>query len=205
LTLRELRRGFAATGIFDHCKSLLEVLMHAINVFANKETLDTLPQALRQVPYVHEITEKTVFETATFRVQPFSVRHDVPCLGFVIQEKATKEHLLFVTDFFNLRQRFTRTDASGKKGLVPFDIVAIALNYNAEILDQMVKDETINEVLAKRLLRNHPSEQWVINYLEKYVDLSQCRELHFLHGSNSRLAKEKTKQAVKERLYMDVK
>lgn len=136
-----------------------------------------------------------MIETISFNIMPFEVRHDVRNVGFVVHETLTEENLLFATDFFALRQSWA----------IPFDIIAIALNYDVDILDKMVAEEAIPEALAKRLLQNHPSQQWVIDYLQNHLDLSECRELHLLHGSDTRLAKDRAKQEIKDKLYMEAK
>lgn len=182
----------------DHSHAFKKIMQQGINVYSSRGTWEGL--SAYEGEYKHwrrarvlgslqagEEDRYDILETLpSFKVLPFAVQHDVPCLGFVIRERATGEYLLFATDFFCLEQHF----------VYDFSVVAIACSYDADILQRRVDEKTIDETLAKRLLFSHPSKQWVMTYLRDHVDLSKCREIHLLHCSAGNLDRECAKQEI---------
>ncbi|KKM78190.1 hypothetical protein LCGC14_1362370, partial [marine sediment metagenome] len=183
-------------------KAVKSVMKNGINVYASQETFDAQGVTDDQAEWhantldgidVGDGTRYAILNLDSFDVLPFKVQHDVPCLGFVIREKATGEYLLFATDFFCLEQRFPYL----------FSIVALACSYDKDVLQRRVDEKTIDESLAKRLLFSHPSKQWLMGYLQDHVDLSKCRALYLLHCSAGNLNKEATRKEIQEEFYID--
>ena len=196
----------------DHCKAFKKVMQQGVNVYSSLGTWEALSRY--EGEYKHwrkaNVLGDGIFHVGSFNVLPFEVQHDVPCLGFVIREKATDEYLLFVTDFFCLEQDWTELyqedTGQHKKGepIWPFSIVALACSYDTEILQRLVDDQAIDEALAKRLLFSHPSKQWLLNYLRNHVNLSKCREIHLLHCSAGNLDREATCKEFESELFIEV-
>jgi phosphoribosyl 1,2-cyclic phosphodiesterase len=179
----------------DHCRAITEVIRNGIDVYASAGTFEALGTAKwRRTKIVADQVIVNVGDA--FQVMPFSVVHDVAePLGYVVRELATGEYLLFAIDTCLLTQWF----------IYPFSIIAIGCNYDADILQQRVKDGDIHETVAKRLLFNHPSKQWVDEYLRKFCDLSRCREIHLLHTSGENLDKQAVRREIEKGRFITVK
>lgn len=104
------------------------------------------------------------FEVAGFSVLPFEIQHDVPGVGFLIQNGSDK--LVYATDTFYVKQLF--------KGLT---IIAVECNYSKQTLAT-----DLNQVRLQRLYKSHFSLENVIKFL-KANDLQKVREIHLLHLS----------------------
>jgi len=188
-------------GIFDHCKALKDVRQAGINVYASQETFKSLK--IGGGRRINPVENKTLIRLETFDVLCFSVEHDCPgCLGFVVRENETGEFLLFATDIAFIRQRFKHQ----------FNIIALECSYSKEILEhRLYTDEKqlkiegltpIHEALAKRLLTSHMSKHNCFSYLDKFCDLTNCREIHLLHMSANNIDKKNTQIELEKRFFI---
>jgi len=105
-----------------------------------------------------------------WRILPFSLEHDVPCLGFFIS--AGNERLLFVPDTSYVKHRFHGVN-----------ILCVECNHVGDILSENIQKGSLPQVVGHRVRRNHMSLETLIEML-KANDLSQCREIHLLHLSD---------------------
>lgn len=187
----------------DHCKAVQDVMRHAIDCYSSASTWEALDLAGARRAKIAENGVKV--KLPSFHVLPFHVTHgDSPePLGFVIREKATCEYLLFVTDYFCLKQEFDY-HVRGERTLIPFSIIAIACNFDGYILRAGVDAGTIDEVVAKRLLNSHPSQESVKLYLNDHCNLDKCREIHLLHMSGSNISKQAARKYVAEGLFCKI-
>lgn len=161
-----------------------------IDLYSSAGTLDAL--CLTKNRKAKIVEDGAIVRLDSFDVLPFDVQHDVPCMGFVVREKATGEFLLFATDFYCLEYRF----------VYKFDIIMLACSYDKDILTRLVDSGSINEALAKRLLFNHSSKQWVKKYLQDCCERSKCREIHLLHMSGSNINKRKTRKEFRDEFFI---
>ena len=125
----------------DHCRCVSDIITHGIDVYSGWETFEKTGTdgSTRDI-----ITEDgTNEDIGWFTVTPFDLRHDVPNLGFVIQDG--QESMLFAVDTPNIEQRFA----------MPFQIIAIECSYDSDILRERVTLGKFNEVAAKRLIHSH--------------------------------------------------
>jgi len=175
----------------DHSKSTFDALESGLDVYANESTL-VKHEALNHYN-AHLIKGGDKIELDDFKVLCFDVNHDVPCVGFVIQEIVTKETMLFATDTAFLKQKFE----------IPFDIVAIECSYEKDWLQKRVDSGDIHEAVAKRLLMSHFEKSNCMKYLKEKVDLSRCRELHLLHLSGDNIDHERTRREFEEEFFIE--
>lgn len=167
----------------DHAKAIRQVMTAGIDVYASKGTLKALGEDVYKHRKSHAVYERAIQQIGEFLVFPFNTVHDAAePFGYVIQEHG--EWLFFAPESGYVKQRFN----------IRFDIIAIEVNYDKEILGARVDSGDINEEVAKRVAQNHTKKQTAIDYLEKYCDLRKCREIHLLHCSGVNLDKKKTKQ-----------
>ena len=123
---------------------------------------------------IHDIEPLKQFEIGNFIILPFPTEHDCEgSLGFLIQEKTTKEKLLFITDSYYCKYNFKN-----------LNYIMIECNYIKETLDENIEKGYIPESLKNRLLKSHFNLENVKKFL-KANDLSQCQNIILLHLSDS--------------------
>ena len=117
----------------------------------------------------------------TFEIWPFNLVHDaVEPTGFWIHDKCRNMNLLFVGETQFIPYEFYEL----------FDIIALNVSYDKDILYKRVEEDTINLKLAKRLRECHLSTDEALNFLND-LDLSRCEEIHLLHVSADNCDKKK--------------
>jgi hypothetical protein len=187
----------------DHCKAVKDVMRNGIDCYSSAGTWRALDMAEARRAKIIESGVKVKLDS--FHVLPFKISHgDSPePLGFVVREVETCEYLLFVTDFFCLEQEFA-IQLNGERQLIPFSIIAIACNFNGDLLRAAVDAGTIHEKVAKRIVNSHPSQYAVKLYLDEHCNLDKIREIHLLHMSGSNIDKASAREYVGEGLFCDV-
>lgn len=127
-----------------------------------------------------------VFDIGSFRIKALSMKHDVPCLGFLIYSNASKESLFFATDTY----------------YIPYDIPAVEYimveaNYDLEILNRRIQAGDTDMVAKDRLIKSHMSIEAAINWL-KETNLSRCKRIYLMHLSDGSSNEEEFKRRVIE-------
>ena len=116
---------------------------------------------------------------------PFDVEHDAPePLGFLLRSMETGEKLLYVTDTYYIRYRF--------EGLTH---IMLEANYDAEALEQNVKDHRVDLSRAKRTVFSHMGIDTVIKTLESF-ELGSLQQVWLLHLSNDNALADEFKKKV---------
>lgn len=175
----------------DHSRAAEEVMRAGIDLYASAGTHEAI--GLTKHRRAKIVEDGAIVKFGSFEILPFDVTHDAAePLGYVVREKATGEYLLFATDFFCLEQMFPYA----------FSIIAIGCSYDKDALQALVDKGDINETLAKRLLFNHSSKQWVKKYLQDCCERAKCREIHLLHMSGSNINKQRTRKEFKDEFFI---
>jgi phosphoribosyl 1,2-cyclic phosphodiesterase len=161
----------------DHAKSINEVMALGIDTYALRDVFhyDGYP---RQI----EITPKQSFQVGNFKILPFDVKHDVPCLGFLIEHPDCGK-VLFLTDTYYCKYTFP-----GLKNII------IEANYSKEMIDRKFGPDSDKEFLRNRILQSHFSLANCKDML-KANDLRQVNNIVLIHLSDSNSDE---KQFVKE-------
>ena len=150
----------------DHAKAALDLIAKGMEVYMSAGTAEALETDLSKT-----VEHMQQFNVGSLDIVPFTTFHDASePLGFLIRSRVDGEVLAFATDTVNLRYRFP--------GL---NILAIESNYTAEVLDRC---EKLPEKVRHRITNTHMEIDTLCDYL-KTLDLSQCREIHLLHLSDS--------------------
>ena len=111
------------------------------------------------------------FNVGSFDIIPFATFHDAAePLGFLIKSRVDGDVLAFATDTVNLRYKFP--------GL---NILAIEANYDKHVLERC---EKLPDKVRHRITNTHMEIDTLCEYLST-LDLSECREIHLLHLSDS--------------------
>lgn len=151
----------------DHSRYIPEVMKAGIPVFALQDTFRGLGVSLY---YQREIMPKKGLKIGKYRVFPFEVRHDVPCVGFVIEHPAMGR-LLFLTDTMMMEYTFD--------GL---DHIMIEANYSDEILDKNIKAGIEPSEKKFRLMGSHMELGTALGIL-KANDLCSVKDITLIHLS----------------------
>lgn len=180
----------------DHSKAVKDVAKAGIDVYCSRGTFFVLDEmGLDSERRIGVVKDKDIINLGPdFRIRVFDTKHDAAePLGFVV--KCDNEYLLFATDTSHIRQRFMSL----------FNIIAIECSYDKKILQHRVDTSDINETLAKRLLTSHMEKQTAIDYINKFCDLSKCREIHLLHTSGDNIDKAQTKAEFESKFYIETR
>ena len=176
----------------DHSKAVKNVLKAGIDVYCSHGTVDAL--GLDNERRIGVVADKTLVKLEDFQVYCFDTNHDAAePLGFIV--RADNEFLLFAIDTSHITQQFK----------YQFNIIAIECSFEAEILHSRVESGAIPESCAKRLLESHMEKQTTIDYIDKFCDLSKCREIDLLHMSSDNINSEKTRVEFEKRYFRETK
>lgn len=179
--LHEIKWCLVSHSHKDHSKSIEDVSKTGIVICANSNTLSN-----REVHNSFLMDGVVGFEIGTWRVMPFDVEHDVPCLGYLLQSKITKEKLLFVTDTNHVKYKFS--------GLTH---IMIEANFSNDILKENVSNNVVDKSRYKRLLESHFGLNNLLEFF-KANDLSKVKEIYLLHLSSDNADAESFKHEVEK-------
>lgn len=153
----------------DHAKSIQKVMELGINTYASIETLLATNSYL-----LHKATSLKATKThhiGNFKVMPFDVKHDVPCMGFLIEHKDCGR-VLFLTDTYYCKYTFPNLNN-----------ILIEANYSKEIIDKRFGADSGKEFLRNRILRSHFSLENCKDMLSAN-DLSAVNNIVLIHLSD---------------------
>lgn len=106
-----------------------------------------------------------------FKVLPFYVQHDVPCVGYMIEHPDTGR-ILFLTDSCNCNYTFTNLRH-----------ILIECNYSNKVLAESIRTGRTAPEQMQRLAKSHMELQDCINFLLN-TDLSKVQNIILLHLSD---------------------
>lgn len=154
----------------DHCGCVYDFVRNGITSFVSKQTHKALGfnshrlKVLEPHPFEQQIGE--------FRVQAFPVRHDVPCVGFIIWHEESGK-TLFITDTIYSKYTFP--------GL---NNIIVEANYCEDIIAQRKHAGTINGFVHDRVIGSHMSIQTACDLL-RANDTTHVRNVVLCHLSDS--------------------
>lgn len=152
----------------DHCKALPDILKAGIRCYALSEVFESFN--LRTSFMCEQIKPLLKFRINDFLIIPLAIKHDVPCLGFVISHPEMG-NTLFLTDTMYTEYRI--------KGL---HHVMIEANYCDDILNRRIEQRLEKPFMRDRLLKSHMELATTIKIL-KETDLQSVNEIILLHLS----------------------
>lgn len=154
----------------DHSKGLKDVVRAGINTYMSKGTANA--EGINH-HRIKTVKNKQQFKVGTWTILPFDIQHDVSePFGFLVMNEQG-EKLLFATDTYYVKYSF--------KGL---NYIMIECNYSQTILDDNIANGRVPQFMRKRLMKSHFSLDNVVEFL-KVNDLSQVKEIHLLHLSDT--------------------
>ena len=161
----------------DHSKAVKDLLCACVPVYLPEGEAQALSLTAAGRPLHYPRKEADgygAFPIGTFRILPFRVEHDTPePVGYLIGSVATGEKLLYFTDTFYLRYRFT--------GLTH---IIGECNYDDETLWEQYGAGDTPAVRAKRLFSSHMSLKNFLTFLDN-TDTDRLRQIYICHMSDS--------------------
>lgn len=179
----------------DHSKYVKQFIDSGIRVYTSFETVKALG-GIDEWWSDQTIEAGKQFSIGEFKIIPFSVKHDVPCLGFLINHPESG-NILFVTDTHYIPNRF--------KGL---NQILIEANYEERILNENLIDGKIDNMRYQRVLRSHMSLETCIEAL-KANDLKGVQNIVLIHlspqNSDAKLFKNRVVEATGKNVHIALK
>lgn len=154
----------------DHAKSIYDVLLSGIPVYASAGTHYALSTSGNLS--ARFVCDQQKFEAGSFRVMAFDVKHDcAEPLGFLINHPETG-NVLFLTDTYYSQYRFSRLNN-----------ILVEANYSKEILKQKQELGLLPHIMKDRVIQSHMSIE-TCKELLKANDLSQVNNIVLIHLSD---------------------
>lgn len=168
----------------DHAKAAGDIAKAGVDVYTSQGTIDACRLTGHRMKPVKALQEVMI---GTFAVLPFDVQHDAPePLGFLLTSRRTGEKILYFTDTYYLKYRFTGlTHIMGE------------CNYSMDIVEQSVRNGYIPPELVPRLIKSHMSLEHFIDIL-KANGLHEVKQIYLLHLSNNNSDAERFREAVQK-------
>ena len=173
----------------DHAKFVKEVTASGVVVLALKEVFNT--HGLIGKPFTKEIIPFSGYKVGGFKVQPLPVKHDVPCVGYIVQHDDMGK-MLFITDTVTFDY------------IVPgLTAVLIEANYADDILNENIAREPKKAAQRYRLLNSHMEIGQTKQRLAEQ-DLSAVENIVLIHLSDDNSDEERFVAEVRDQTYKTV-
>lgn len=154
----------------DHAGYLKDFVAAGITVLALDEVFKGKGVS-ETASFTKRITPGKGYKVGAFKIIPFSVRHDVPCVGYLI-EHPDMGKLLFVTDTMMLEYTFP--------GL---NHILLEANYADRILSENIENGTVQPFFRERVMKSHMELETTKEILQSN-DLSGVRNIVLIHLSS---------------------
>lgn len=154
----------------DHLKYAPNFALNGIDIYASQGTFNRLNLKGHRFKIIKALQQ---FSIGNFIILPFDTQHDAAePLGFLIQYKPTGEKLLYATDTYYIKYKFSK-----------LNYLLLECNYNKEIAKENAVDGIINKTRYSRLLESHFSLENVLKFLQSN-DLTYTKNIILCHLSN---------------------
>lgn len=174
----------------DHSKIVDKLLFLGYPMYLSSGTIKSCQL---QKNRCHIIKSKQLFKIGSFDILPFDTQHDAEePLGFLIKSNVTGEKILFATDTYYLKYKFSGVD-----------IYMIECNYDIDTLNHNIDLGIIPKSLKNRILKSHFSLSNLIKFL-KETDLSKTNKIYLIHISSGNLDINKAKKQIQDMTFAEV-
>lgn len=167
----------------DHAGYVADMIASGIRVLALEEVFRS--KNLTGKPYTHPIKPGKGYMLGNFRIMNVLVKHDVPCVAYIISHKEMGR-LLFVTDTVTL-------DVTVPK----LNHIMIEANYADDIVDRNVESGRMPASMRPRLLNSHMEIEQTKTILSEN-DLSCVDNIVLIHLSDGNSDEERFVREVRE-------
>lgn len=168
----------------DHTKAVKDLMAAGIDCYMSLGTAEAIGLSGHRQRLVKGMD---FFNVGPFTVQAFNTQHDAKePLGFYMIYWPTEEKLLYLTDSFYVKERFSGVN-----------YILIECNYCLDILKSNVEAGLINEALKNRILSSHFSLEGVKTFLEANAS-TDTRKIVLIHLSDANSDANRMQREVKE-------
>lgn len=154
----------------DHIKYFKDYLKAGINVHIEKQSIPYLKGFESQRIKIFE--EMKDFQVGSFKIKAFPVIHDIPTVGFLI-EQPEMGRMVFITD-----TKFLNFHFPGMNHIV------VEANYSIDIMNERLISGSIDGYLRNRIMESH-LEFGVTKEFLLANDLRKVRTITLTHLSDS--------------------
>lgn len=154
----------------DHAGYVKDFAAAGITVFALDDVFHAKGFS-ETASFAKRITPRKGYKVGNFKIIPFAVNHDVPCVGYQVEHPEMGK-LLFVTDTMMLEYTFPGLNQ-----------ILIEANYSDGILADNIDNGRIPPILRERLMRSHMEIETTKEILRSN-DLSGVRNIVLIHLSS---------------------
>ncbi len=128
----------------DHSKYLCEFVQNGIPVLAVEDVFASVSfKGIKNLSLCKVVKPMHGYQVGGFKVLAFNVKHDVPCVGYIISH-AEMGRLLFLTDTATCEYTFDK-----------LDYMMIEANYSKSILLSNIEQGKVPLAMKSRLLHSH--------------------------------------------------
>ena len=166
----------------DHSRAIKDILKSAIDVYALPETLSALK--VEEHHRAHFVEPLQTYTVNTFEIMAVTMYHDCPCVGYMVYSKKTGERLFFATDTYKI--------TVNPQGI---DYLILEINYQKEIVNNLVNDGKLEASIRARLLFSHYELSKALKWLKR-IDKSRLKRIYVAHLSSGHSNAEEIKKAV---------
>lgn len=168
--LRKVTGALLTHSHGDHAAYVNDFLTSGITVYACSETIAATGIASHRW---RSIEKKSIqYHIGTWQVIPFPVKHDVPCLGFLLRHDECGT-ICFITDTYYLPFTF--------RGL---NNIIVEANYAEDILQRRLEAGRIHGKVRDRVIASHMELETTKDFL-KANDLAAVNNIVLIHLSDS--------------------
>jgi len=171
----------------DHAKSVKKLMEAGIDCWMHPATANELGIISHRLQFItprYSFQEPVIINT--WSIMCFALNHDCEgALGFHLLS-SNGDCLLYITDTAYVGPRF--------KGITH---LMIECNFDEDLIRENVASGEVDKAVKRRVYANHLSLDRVVSFLQAN-DLSQLREVHLLHLSDSNSDEEAFKVAIQQ-------
>lgn len=173
----------------DHAAFVKDIVASGVLVLALDEVL--VKHGIKGNPFTKAIESGKGYKVGGFKIQPLTVKHDVPCVGYIIQHDDMGK-LLFITDTITFDY------------IVPgLNVVMIEANYADDIVAENIAKDPKKAGMRKRLLNSH-MEIDETKAILACQDLSEVDKIILIHISDSNADENRFVNEVADQTHKDV-
>ena len=167
----------------DHSGHIAELVASGVHVLSLEEVFKT--HGLSGKPFTKSIVPNKGYKAGNFKILPVPVKHDVPCVGYIITHPEMGK-LLFITDTITLDV------------LVPgMNHIMIEANYADDIVEANIANGSMPESMRPRLLTSH-MEIGQTKAILSENDLSEVDNIILIHLSDGNSDEERFVREISE-------
>ena len=167
----------------DHSGYITEMVASGVLVIALEDVFKS--HKLAGKPFTKSIVPNKGYKVGNFKIFSVLVKHDVPCLGYIISHPEMGK-LLFLTDTITLD-----VCVSG------LNHIMIEANYADDIVEQNIYSRAMPEAMRPRLLNSHMEIEQTKAILAEN-DLSQVDNIVLIHLSDGNSDEERFVREVRQ-------